>query len=689
MLLKILLLGMILQQVSSMDSEGCKLDQNFSKAINYWSQVLCALSKTKTIIFHGVFANSSEILEDFYNILLQTTTENCEAVVSLKIHSEALSSNFPDPYSRSRCHNLVKGQGIQGRMTAVGGLDRKWHVKGNARTEEKRSFDLWNVNIIFLGNGAVFEELLDSGAPFEWNGREHFIVFAIWNDPLEPRTERRRWIDRILRKLWLQHRIQNVFFHEPLSEVEECEIHSYNPFAGINVTAWGKLESIRPRSKMHLLHLLSTMTYRRTINFNGYRFNVSMFDQVHEANKVRGKIEPNSIYAYSGGYNGTSGVLMGVLARKLNFQVNVVEPNTEERYGHQMKNGTFTGAIGDLIYHKVVASFAFFFVKTYIADMSLIDFTTTIGFDRVCVIAPKAGKIPKGFRIYHIFDPSVWLWLLLSHILVAVIWNYIQGSTSRSCRHFNIATTIVNLFLIAAGCPKSLPSSSAERRLLIGVFFSSVTIIGIFNGVLYQAFARDMFYKDIDSLAELDDSGLPIGFFSFSTTDLFGHADDTDLNPILKRLQKKLVHALDNVEQAALYRNMSGLLREQYYPLVRQSFVDETGTHMLHKVEECPAKFFLACLLPSNSILRERLNELISRLNEAGLPPFWRTISILRMSAKKELYSRTHREFEPRIFVAFQLSDLQFSFFVLVSGLAVSVIAFFNEKGWLKFRRPQ
>ncbi|XP_076656803.1 uncharacterized protein LOC143361352 [Halictus rubicundus] len=676
---------MILVEVCTMDPEACKLDEKFSRAVNYWSRVLCGLSKTKSIIFHGVFANSSEILVDFYNVLLETTTKNCEAVVSLKIHSEAVSSSVTDPYSRSRCHNLVGGQSVQGRMTATAGLHWKWHVKGNSRTEEGRYFDLWNVNIIFLGDAGAFEELLDSGT-FEWNAREHFILFAIWNDPLGPRAER-ELIDRTLRKLWLEHRIQNVFFHEPLSNLAERELYSYNPFAGIDGTAWGKLETIRPRSKTHLLHLLSTMTYQRTINFNGYRFNVSMFDQVHEANKVRGKIEPKSIYAYSGGYNGTSGVLMGVIARKLNFQVNVVEPNTVERYGHQMKNGTFTGAIGDLIYRRAVASFAFFFVKTYIANMSLIDFTTTVGFDRVCVIAPKAAKIPKGFRIYHIFDPFVWLCLLLSHILVAVIWNYIQASSSRSCRHLNIPATVFNLFLIAAGCPRSLPSSSAERRLLTGVFFSSVTIIGIFNGVLYQAFAKDMFYKDIDSLSELDASGLPIGFFSFSTTDLFGHADEPELNPILKRLQKKLVHALDNVEQAALYRNMSGLLREQYYPLVKQNFVDKTGTHMLHKVEECPAKFFLACLLPSNSIMRERLNEMISRLNEAGLPTFWRTMSILRMSTKKELYSRAHSEFAPRIFVAFHLSDLQFSFFVLASGLAASVVAFFHEKGWLMLRR--
>lgn len=74
-----------------------------------------------------------------------------------------------------------------------------------------------------------------------------------------------------------------------------------------------------------------------------------MFDQGQEGMKIRGEIDPNSIYVHSGGYNWTSGILLGVLAKKTNFTVNVIEPADNESYGYQMENGKFSGAIGNAL----------------------------------------------------------------------------------------------------------------------------------------------------------------------------------------------------------------------------------------------------------------------------------------------------------------------------------------------------
>lgn len=118
-------------------------------------------------------------------------------------------------------------------------------------------------------------------------------------------------------------------------------------------------------------------------------------------------------------------------------------------------------------------------------------------------------------------------------------------------------------------------------------------MVGIFNGMLYKSFATNMFYEDINSLAELDASNLPIAFSSYSTTDLFGDKDDPDLSPVYKNLQKKMFHMPNALKLAAFHRNISGLLRDQYSPLIYETLIDETGTHMLHRVQECPGIHFL------------------------------------------------------------------------------------------------
>lgn len=122
---------------------------------------------------------------------------------------------------------------------------------------------------------------------------------------------------------------------------------SVNILTDTLITAWGQLERVDGSSKRRMLRSLSTLSYRRAINFNGYRFNVSIFDQAQEAIRIHGKVDPNSIYAYSGGFRGASGILLGVLAKKLNFAVNAIQPNTNEKYGHQMPNGTLSGAVGN------------------------------------------------------------------------------------------------------------------------------------------------------------------------------------------------------------------------------------------------------------------------------------------------------------------------------------------------------
>jgi hypothetical protein len=147
---------------------------------------------------------------------------------------------------------------------------------------------------------------------------------------------------------------------------------------------------------------------------------------------------------------------------------------------------------------------------------------------------------------------------------------------------------IYRLFLLNIGCPQKLPNTNVERILLTGILFVNVTLTGIFNGILYNSFAYDMYYPDIDNLHDLDASGLPISLASFNLIDLFDSSDDANSAALMKNLRKKLRYGLNSIYNAAYYRNVSGFVREHHYPIIKQELINADGGPLLHLIKECP-----------------------------------------------------------------------------------------------------
>jgi len=152
----------------------------------------------------------------------------------------------------------------------------------------------------------------------------------------------------------------------------------------------------------------------------------------------------------------------------------------------------------------------------------------------------------------------------------------------------NLRATIYRSFLLNAGCPQKLPNTNAERILLSGVFLVNITLVGIFNGILYNSFAYDMYYPDIDSLHDLDVSGLPISLSSASLADLFDNDDNDVDSSLMRNLQKKIQFNENGIISTAHYRNTSAFARESYFPVISEELADADGGPLLHLVKECP-----------------------------------------------------------------------------------------------------
>lgn len=89
-----------------------------------------------------------------------------------------------------------------------------------------------------------------------------------------------------------------------------------------------------------------------------------------------------------------------------------------------LDNGTFVGTIGELLRKRIDISFNGRFIKYY--DTFDVDFMNPIFFDKFCIVAPKALRIPQYLRIFQCFDPIVWLIIVLVNLLLGCIWFFMK-----------------------------------------------------------------------------------------------------------------------------------------------------------------------------------------------------------------------------------------------------------------------
>lgn len=111
----------------------------------------------------------------------------------------------------------------------------------------------------------------------------------------------------------------------------------------------------------------------------------------------------------------------------------------------------------------------------------------------------------------------------------------------------------------------------------------------MFQGSLYDVYTNRKWYANIDSLADMDESGIPIEVEHWGLiVDIFG---DEQAEGLVGNLRKKLVSsAMDDsvMGRVAKTGKVAGLERTLRMPMIYQQYVRNDGSSYLHSVSECP-----------------------------------------------------------------------------------------------------
>ena len=423
--------------------------------------------------------------------------------------------------------------------------------------------------------------------------------------------------------------------------------------------------SLFPINDKRIHSLTETHVTKRARNFNQYPLKVSMFirnfTSILEMPKLL-NFDPS--YAHLGRtkptVHGLDGFILKTIAEYVNFSIDLVGGFGEENFGFGLPNGTITGSLGVIANGEAQISANGRFIMDY--DTTAIEFTVPYDTDKMCPVVPKSKMIPNWLNSFHCFTTRTWLALYSTFCICILLW-YLVGPTRK---HLQVWW---EMYAIFRGIPVKIRPTLAQGFFLFWCMAFSVIILTLVQASFFNFFTHPLFYQEIDTLEELDQSNLPIAtnFYQF----------DSDGSELMANLKKKRVRYLSNFMSVVAYnRNLALLERKRDVDsIIKTQYLSADGTPLLHVVNECFTSYFISYIVPRGSALLNIFDVILLRLVESGLTSKWYQ-DVEYSITTEELMNLNHRK---KLWRAFNLFDLQAAFFLWVVGVNYATLTLFCE----------
>lgn len=270
-------------------------------------------------------------------------------------------------------------------------------------------------------------------------------------------------------------------------------------------------------------------------------------------------------------YGGFDGVVLGNLARIFNFNVTRVVPKVH--YGQLLPNNTFNGAIGDVLYGRSEVAFNARFIQDY--ETNETEFLFPVFMDRFCVVAPASLLVPVWKAIFSGFRDGVWVAFCLCLLICTVFWYFVQILIVRRRRSLGSSKALPNeqqapdnyrtfsevfldMWLLFLAGSTTMPRQTVERIFIGGCLLADIVVTGTFHGSLTKAWSKETYHDNINTLQEVDKSGMSMVISSRIVKNLFGDDNST----LFESLRSKIiVNNITTLEQTAVYRNICTIER--------------------------------------------------------------------------------------------------------------------------------
>ncbi|KAL9894869.1 LOW QUALITY PROTEIN: ionotropic receptor 100a, partial [Glossina fuscipes fuscipes] len=386
---------------------------------------------------------------------------------------------------------------------------------------------------------------------------------------------------------------------------------------------------------------------------------------------------------------GVDGRVADLLQECMNFTMELQEPN-EFYFGEKDANGSYNGVIGSIIRNELDVCLTAFFVKDYMVDE--MEFSVSVYDDKLCICTPKAKRIPDSILPLLSIRSDLWLAFIISGFFCSTIWTSIRiinlkmtipltgGSADKKKiylgksiwqqygRIFNdtwVALVRVNIV--------RYPPFANECILIASLCLVSVVFGAVFESSLATAYIRHLYYKDIQTLQELDNSGLVLMYKYTSMVDnLFD--EETLLFSNLKRKLRKADIKANLLNDIAFKRGTAAVSRRSNLMLHSYHYIVNKQIWM---VPQIPRSYTLSYVWPKNAPWRGRINQLLLRFQATGLlPKFIRDMQTDTNIRDMMIYKNEEQQHP----TALTITDLQLAFYVIFFGSMMAGVTLIAEQ---------
>lgn len=359
------------------------------------------------------------------------------------------------------------------------------------------------------------------------------------------------------------------------------------------------------------------------------------------------------------------------------ISVVIQKPDSVDPFGYRLPNGSFTGTLGRLIAKKSDLALTGFFIKDYFT--SDLEFTSSLYSDQLCCITKKSSRIPQYLLPLICFEWQLWMCIFLTAFLSMWFWSFLRfvnyRMEHRSAKPSEYRQIIVDTLILMISSPmRKFTRINSERLFIASICLISLVFVSIFQSGLSTVFIKPIYYKDINTLQELERSGLSIHIkYPAMMDDLFpmngsGYLESLRRRLLLVNLTTSLIpRVIETGSFAATTRRSQTHLDNSVHFISRRA----------HLITDCPRTYNLAFLGRRHSIYLERINDIILHLLNGGFLQKWiHDLNTNYTWIIRKKYGTFHED----DYKVFTMTDLQLPFFLLSIGATVSFAVFLVEQ---------
>jgi hypothetical protein len=496
----------------------------------------------------------------------------------------------------------------------------------------------------------------------QWNTTTHFIITLLNTFLHEDQTAGKALALSIFEYLWIKERLLNVLIVtiDPRFNCANNEndnpitVWMYNPFQlNANNSRGNIYNSEHAQFNEH--------TDERLRNVHGYLLHVSMFPQYPTAVPVSNVTTNCTIY------KGMDGHILSTMARHFNFTFKIHSSYGNSPYGLVLPNGSIVGSLADVVYGRTEISFNSRFIMWY--GTQNIHFSIPVTSDKLCIIAPKAKRIPKWKSMLICYKPEVWLSLFLVYFACVVCFYFLKKSRLQS-KSVGCLPAFETFQVFVLSPVRRPPRVLTQQLLFTSCLLFSLVMMNTFQGLLVTNITSPNYGTDIHTLEQLDSSNLRILTGSSSTRDILQNG-----GYVVSRKFKVFEGTREEMIQHVLKSEVAITERESSVRFLVTKYILPDGTKLMHMVEECPAYYYLAYILPKRTPYLRVFDSFFRKVIESGLTEKWSWDSTDIKTKLSYAKSRLKR----KTLKLFSLSDLQLAFYVLAAGMLFSALVFGAE----------